>query len=411
MDAKTIAAVFEQVSNQVDSHQTGNLCEDLQSLLAMLLRRGYTQVRGQAAPSVMRTLLELEIEIGGEDGDFKSFEPCQMVDLFDRGGVVGRLQQQLGHEDILISTLDPKTIQRWLDGYNAAQTVPAAREVRFVLAWMALLAEAIGIAVPDRMPAGKVSAPAPGHLSTSTMRKAAPDAPVEGNPYVEPHTGIAFVHLSGGTFAMGDLFDDGVEDEKPVHEVELSGFFIAETPVTQAQWRRLMPENPSAFNGDDHPVEQATLPDVMAFIERLNQHAPPGMHFDLPTEAQWEYAARSGGEKQLYAGGDDPERVAWFEANSPGHTAPVATLTPNGSGLFDMSGNVWEWCRDVYLPDAYRHHERQDPVCLRGGTDRVIRGGSWHLDAWSARCARRFRFDPELFGPALGFRVVMVKGG
>ena len=89
----------------------------------------------------------------------------------------------------------------------------------------------------------------------------------------------------------------------------------------------------------------------------------------------------------------------------------MGTKAPNGLGLYDMSGNVWEWCRDIYHPEAYRRHAKKDPVCTQGGTDRVIRGGSWHLDAWSARCSRRFRFDPDLFGPALGFRVVMALKG
>ncbi|BBO67329.1 hypothetical protein DSCA_12590 [Desulfosarcina alkanivorans] len=170
---------------------------------------------------------------------------------------------------------------------------------------------------------------------------------------------------------MGDTFNQGVEDEKPVHEVMLSDFFMATCPVTQAQWKCLMAENPSNVAGDDHPVEQVTLADVHAFIEKINAAADHGVHFDLPSEAQWEYAARSGGRDELYAGGKDPAAVACFEDNSTGGTAPVGRRAPNGLGLYDMSGNVWEWCRAIYHPEAYRRHGRKDPVCTSGGTDRV----------------------------------------
>jgi formylglycine-generating enzyme required for sulfatase activity len=183
---------------------------------------------------------------------------------------------------------------------------------------------------------------------------------------------------------------------------------MAICPVTQAQWQCLMTENPSNCIGEDHPVEQVALVDVMDFIDKLNAASPSGLRYDLPSEAQWEYAARSGGKEELYAGGLALDALAWFEDNNTGGTSPVGRKAPNQLGLHDMSGNVWEWCRDTYHPEAYRHHGKTNPVCTQGGKDRVIRGGSWHLDAWSARCSRRFRFDPELYGPALGFRVVMV---
>ena len=113
---------------------------------------------------------------------------------------------------------------------------------------------------------------------------------------------MRFVFIPGSTFLMGDTFNEGVEDEKPVHEVSVSDFYMAAFPVTQAQWNCLMDENPSNFAGDDHPVEQVTLIDVQAFIDKLNAASEGGMHFDLPSEAQWEYAARSGGKDELVAG-------------------------------------------------------------------------------------------------------------
>ncbi|MGA6924667.1 MAG: SUMF1/EgtB/PvdO family nonheme iron enzyme, partial [Desulfosarcina sp.] len=244
-------------------------------------------------------------------------------------------------------------------------------------------------------------------IGSGEVKSAPAGLPNGEGVYTEPTTGIAFVFVPGGTYSMGDTFDQGVEDEKPVHEVRVSAFYLAIHPVTQAQWKRLMPENPARWVDDDRPVEQVTLSDVTAFLDRLNAAAPEGLHFDLPSEAQWEYAARSGGKEDLYAGGQEPRVLAWTDENSGGRTAPVGLKQPNGLGIFDMSGNVWEWCRDLYQADAYLSHPAVDPVADRVGRDRVIRGGSWNLDAWSARCSRRFHFDPELFGPALGFRVVM----
>ncbi len=228
--------------------------------------------------------------------------------------------------------------------------------------------------------------------------------------FVEPATGMEFVYVSGGEFLMGDTFGEGIEDEQPVHAVTLRGFFIGRTCVTQFQWGRFMGDNPSRFQGKNNPVENADFGQVQAFIEKLN--AASGVRrFSLPSEAQWEYAARSGGKEELYAGGDGIDAVAWYGENSDGTTHPVAEKKPNGLGLHDMSGNVWEWCRDAFRKDAYEVHPRQDPAVSGSGEERVIRGGSWNLDAWSARCARRFSFRSTDCGPGLGFRLVLREPG
>lgn len=219
--------------------------------------------------------------------------------------------------------------------------------------------------------------------------------------------GLEFVLVRGGRFAMGDTLGQGVENEQPVHQVALDDFYISRCPVTQMQWSVLMAENPSGFQHPDHPVEQVTWSDAGEFAEKLSQASKADLRFMLPSEAQWEYAARSGGADDLYAGGDDIDAVAWYEANSQGTTHPVGQKKPTVSGLYDMSGNVWEWCRDTYRSDAYDRHGRRNPVLESNGTDRVIRGGSWNLDAWSARCARRFNFRSDFYGPGLGFRLVM----
>ena len=302
-----------------------------------------------------------------------------------------------------MTAVDLSAIGRWIDGGGEGEHLSPERDAHsasFVRAWMRLFAMETGVVVSG-VEALKNDPQKAGMSLLPKVRIAQP-----GEPFVEPVTGMTMVPVPGGTFSMGDTFSEGVEDEKPVHEVTLSDFYMAVAPVTQAQWRCLMADNPSQFVADDHPVEQVSLADVMAFIDKLNAGSPAGLHFDLPSEAQWEYAARSGGKPERFAGGSELDAVGWYAENNPGGTAAVATKQSNGLGLYDMSGNVWEWCRDHYHEDAYRRHAAQDPVYGDGGPDRVIRGGSWHLDAWSARCARRFRFDPELFGPALGFRIV-----
>jgi len=151
-------------------------------------------------------------------------------------------------------------------------------------------------------------------------------------------------------------------------------------------------------------VEQVSWLDAVGFIQRLNGLAPGSAPFRLPTETEWEYAARSGGRKELYAGGDDIDARAWYSENSGGSTQPIGLKAPNGLGLFDMSGNVWEWCQDVYVPGAVVGRSADRSAQRKGSGDRVIRGGSWNLDAWSARCSRRFGFPEDYFGAGLGFR-------
>ena len=251
-----------------------------------------------------------------------------------------------------------------------------------------------------RLPAADGRCPA---CSKGAEPTAGPDA---DGAWTEPVTGIEFVRIPGGEFLMGDTFGEGIENEQPVHGVRVSGFYMAKTCVTQFQWGRLMAENPSRFSGENHPAENMTLAQVHEFVERLCE-ASGGRRFALPTEAQWEFAARSGGKEELYAGGDNVNAVAWYAENSDGATRPVAGRTPNGLGLFDMSGNVWEWCRDTFRKDAYEVHRSFDPMIEDSGAEQVIRGGSWNLDAWSARCARRFSIRAEDKGPGLGFRLVL----
>ncbi|MBW1699016.1 MAG: SUMF1/EgtB/PvdO family nonheme iron enzyme [Deltaproteobacteria bacterium] len=251
---------------------------------------------------------------------------------------------------------------------------------------------------------------APGYSTCPDCQPARPEPAKSKSPevFVEPVTGMEFVQVPAGTFMMGDTFGEGIDNEKPVHEVHLDSFYIGKYPVTQGQWKTLISENPSHFKGEMLPVEQVTRKDVMLFIDRLNESNKGQYTFLLPSEAQWEYAARSGGKEEMYSGSNVADLVAWYDENSDGMTHPVGTKAPNGLGIFDMSGNVWEWCLDTFRSDAYRRLQKKNPLCMDGGPDWVIRGGSWNIDAWSVRCARRFSFPGDYYAPGLGFRLVAI---
>jgi len=184
------------------------------------------------------------------------------------------------------------------------------------------------------------------------------------------------VRVDGGTFTMGATSEQGSNaagDEKPAHQVNLSSFSIGKYEVSQEEWEAVMGSNPSYFKGAKRPVEKVSWNDCQAFIRKLNELT--GRSFRLPTEAEWEYAAR-GGNKSIgdkYAGGDNLGSVAWYEDNSGGTTHNVGTKSPNELGLYDMSGNVWEWCQDWY--DSYSSSAQTNPkgataVCLTGATAR-----------------------------------------
>lgn len=226
------------------------------------------------------------------------------------------------------------------------------------------------------------------------------------NVWKEPVTGMEFVTVPGGSFLMGDLFEDGDANEKPVHKVFLDNFYIGKYPVTQGQWKTLMGNNPSHFQlGDNFPVETVSWNEVQRFIKKLNEAT--GKNYRLPTEAEWEYAARSGGKKEKYAGGNDVLAVACFDSNSGGQPQPVGSKDPNGLDIYDMSGNVWEWCNDWYEADYYSKSVDKNPKGPSYGTERVERGGSWCNDLWSSRTAVRSKLMPNYRNDYLGFRVVL----
>jgi len=246
--------------------------------------------------------------------------------------------------------------------------------------------------------------------STQEPQRQSEEAPVRGNSVVEPITGIEFVRVPGGCFPMGSTeIEAGKDsDQSPVHEVCVDDFFIAKTEVTQGQWRKIMGSNPSRFTkGDSYPVETVSWNDAQLFIRKLS--AAGNKTFRLPTEAEWEFAARSGGKDEKYAGGNDVDEVAWYEANSGGTTHPVAQKRPNGLGLYDMSGNVWEWCSDIYAASYYDDSPRNNPRGAAEGLLHVDRGGGWTLGDKYCRTTIRSKLKPEFRSINLGFRLVMLR--
>ena len=248
-----------------------------------------------------------------------------------------------------------------------------------------------------------------------------PEEPVEpeGTQTITVN-GVSFkmVPVEGGTFTMGATAEQGSDaqsNEQPAHEVTVSGFNIGQTEVTQALWQAVMGDNPSSFNDDQNrPVECVSWNDCQTFIVQLN--ALTGKHFRLPTEAEWEFAARGGNKSEghKFAGSDNIDEVGWYMGNIPSQTSgtpgygtqPVAAKAPNELGLYDMSGNVWEWCQDWM--GNYSSDAQTDPNGPATGTTRIVRGGSWFNNyATGCRVSRRngcYTTDADTY---LGLRLVL----
>jgi formylglycine-generating enzyme required for sulfatase activity len=246
--------------------------------------------------------------------------------------------------------------------------------------------------------------------------------PAEPPKTITNSIGMKLVLIPAGEFLMGspDSDKDAYFNEKPQHRVRITRpFYLGATPVTQGQYRVVTGANPSHFKGsDDLPVEMVSWADVQAFCAKLNEREMGqllGMSYRLPTEAEWEYACRAGSQAR-FAFGDTAERLgdyAWFRGNSNGKTHPVGQKGANAWGLFDMHGNVWDWCWDAYGAHYYARSPVDDP---RGpddawAADRVIRGGSWNYYPLHGRAVYRFRSASGNRRDYLGFRVARVRSG
>ncbi|MGM9695983.1 MAG: SUMF1/EgtB/PvdO family nonheme iron enzyme [Alloprevotella sp.] len=221
--------------------------------------------------------------------------------------------------------------------------------------------------------------------------------------------GVSFtmIHVEGGTFTMGATSEmtEPSSDEEPTHQVTLSSYYIGETEVTQALWKAVMGSNPSWFKGDNLPVEKVSWNDCQTFISKLN--ALTGKNFRLPTEAEWEFAARGGNQSRhtQYSGSSRIDDVAWYYGNSNDKTHPVKTKQPNELGIYDMSGNVDEWCQDWY--DSYSSDAQTDPTGAGSGSLRVGRGGSWWGPPRACRSSYRNHGAHEGSCDNLGLRLAL----
>ncbi len=216
------------------------------------------------------------------------------------------------------------------------------------------------------------------------------------------------VYVSGGTFTMGatsEQGDDAFDDEKPAHSVTVSGFYICKYEVTQALWKAVMGNNPSNWKGDNLPVEQVSWDDCQTFIRKLN--ALTGKNFRLPTEAEWEFAARGGNNSRgyKYSGSNNIGDVAWYDGNSGNKTHVVGTKSPNELGIYDMSGNVCEWCQD--RKGSYSSASQTNPTGASSGSNRVLRGGSWRYYARGCRSSFRCISTPDGRDDTEGLRLVL----
>jgi len=216
----------------------------------------------------------------------------------------------------------------------------------------------------------------------------------------------AMVFVQGGTFTMGctnEQGDDCYDNEKSAHQVTVSSFYIGKYEVTQAQWQAVMGSNPSYFKGDNLPVITVSWNDVQEFIRRLN--AATGKQYRLPTEAEWEYAARGGNKSRgyKYSGSNNLNDVAWTGENSSGRPNAVGTKQPNELGIYDMSGNVAEFCSD-----SYNVNVQTNPTGASIDDSPIFRGCSWLFsDARAARLSFRFSITPDNTSRAIGFRLAL----
>ena len=226
--------------------------------------------------------------------------------------------------------------------------------------------------------------------------------------WTDPETGMEFVRIPAGCFEMGcgQWAGECEPDETPSRNVCVEGFWMSKFEVTQGIWKKIMGDNPSGFKkGDNYPVEQVSWNQAQEFVKKLK--IAGGYTPRLPTEPEWEYAARGGGLKDVYSGGNDPPILGWYQKNSDGSTHPVGKKMPNAYGLYDMTGNVWEWCQDFYSQEAYGKSLGKKSTGAEQSIFRVRRGGSWDSEHRQVRTLFRGRYPADLQLESNGLRIVL----
>lgn len=219
----------------------------------------------------------------------------------------------------------------------------------------------------------------------------------------------SMIFVKGGSFTMGSNNSLSFPDELPTHSVTLSDYYLAKVTITQKQWTAIMGENSlwseNYGKGDNYPANFISYGQAKQFIERLNEYS--GMQFRMPTEAEWEYAACGGQQSQgfVYSGSNDANKVAWYRDNAGEKMHPSAMLSPNELGLFDMSGNLWEWCSDYY--GNYTSESATNPTGPETGAKRVVRGGSFTYEMAFSRCKTRNYLPETNQSVAVGLRLAI----
>ena len=292
--------------------------------------------------------------------------------------------------------------------------------ILFLLLPMSMSAQAPGRQITRKKTSTTTSAP---KKTTSAPKKTTPAAKTHSSG--KPRSATAgmsqaqkdriiqnlinnMVYVEGGSFMMGATAEQGsdaLDNEKPAHQVTLSSFSIGRYEVTQEEWQAVMGSNPSEFKGSRKPVEQVSWNDCESFISKLNSIT--GKNFRLPTEAEWEFASRGGIKSQgyKYSGSNNLNSVAWYYDNSGNTTHDVGLKSPNELGIYDMSGNVWEWCSDWY--GNYSSSSQTNPTGSYSGSSHVLRGGCWGDDARYCRSAYRDGITPSFSIYFLGLRLAL----
>ena len=386
----TAVRLVDLARGEVEAVEEVSCSEDFSSMeqaLGELARR-----LAQRYPVAMR--------LTGKDGDTwflngasaAGLQPAQRVDVVRESSIVDETGKTLGQELLKVGVVEI---------LSAGAAVGRARQlsgdirvgdilslVPPVHADFAVSAAGTGVAVANM----------PSTVAGSEVDRCA-----------EPSDAVRAVYVPGGVFSMGDSTALGAFDERPAHRVEVSAFCLGQYEVTQAEWEREMGGNPSFFKGPDLPVENVSWQDAMRFLQRLSERH--GRRYRLPTEAEWEYAARGGGGKgegSTWAGASQESelpRFAWYLRTSGGKTRAVGQKAPNRLGLYDMTGNVWEWCADWYADAYYASSPPKDPAGPDSGRSRVMRGGSWAEAAKHVRASNRDSAKETYRHYTLGLRV------